>query len=282
MKFLLVPNTTKAHTIEITKKAATILAKTQNTQIFLDETLENLFKDCDCVSFCPFADALAQCDMVISVGGDGSMLHTARHMAPAHKPLIGINTGRLGFLTALEDNELDKLLLLTKGEYTVEHRSMLRYECRSSGEQGVALNDIVLFKETAEKAIALELYCDEILVSKFRGDGVVFSTPTGSTAYSMSAGGPIVDARLSAMIVTQICAHIVHMPPMVFAKDRMVRAASTGSATEAVSIITDGTIVGSFMPGDSLHIRQADTKVPLVQFYDTDQLKSIDKKLKGR
>lgn len=233
--------------------------------------------------FCRQEEAFAACDIVMSIGGDGSMLHAARLGMQYQKPLVGLNTGRLGFLTGMELDETDKLQMLVQEEYTVEERGTICARLAKDIDWcGYALNDIVLFKQLPEKTISLDIYCDDILVSSFRGDGVIFSTPTGSTAYSMSAGGPIVDARVGSIIVTQICAHIVQTPPMVFSADRVFRVVSTGAASEGVAVCCDGVTSEGPQPGEAICIEKADWRVPLIQFSEAEQLRAIDKKLKGR
>lgn len=281
MRVFLVPNTTKDRAIQVAERAARILAG-GGVQVLIAAEQAGFFAGMPNIHSMAPETAYESCDVVVSVGGDGSLLHAARHTLGKDKPLLGINIGRLGFLTALEVDELDKLALLAKGEYTIERRSMIRYDAPAGQSHGIALNDIVLFKKNPEKTVAVDIFCDDILMSSFRGDGVVFASSTGSTAYSMSAGGPIMDARLHGMIVTQICAHIVHMPPMVLAGDRVVRVVSRGAESEVITIITDGISTDTLAPGGQLRISQAGTTVPLIQFTDSDQLKSIDKKLKGR
>lgn len=231
----------------------------------------------------PIDLAFNLCDLIITVGGDGTMLHAARKAMIADKPLLGINTGRLGFLTLIENNELENLLRLPEGNFSVDRRSVLQAKFGTDkSETDHALNDIVLFKEYPEKTIALDIYCGDVLVSSFRGDGVIFSTPTGSTAYSMSSGGPIVDAKVSGFIVTHICPHIVYSPPMVFAADRIIKVVSRGSADERVMLGCDGLKSRLLPPDEPVWIGQSPLTVSLVQFDDAEQLKSIDKKLKGR
>lgn len=280
MKIYLVPNASRPEAINTAISASKILID-EGAQILLEESCPADIQG-DGIQRLTDSDAWKNCDLVVTIGGDGTILHAARNTMVHNKPILGINTGRLGFLTIIENNELEKLRRLTKNEYTIEDRSVLCIEDGDSSGRDLALNDIVLFKESPERTIALDIYCDDVLVSRFRGDGVVFATPTGSTAYSMSAGGPIVDARLPGIIVTQICAHIVQMPPMVFAADRILQVISRGREYEKVFISCDGMPSRQLTQDQPVTIRQATQTVPLVQFSDADQLKSIDKKLKGR
>lgn len=280
MKIFLVPNASRPEAMQVAAYAVSVL-RDEGAEVLLEESCRADVPG-DGVRYLSGADAWESCDLAVTIGGDGTILHAARNAMAQRKPILGINTGRLGFLTIIESNELDKLRRLPRREYTIENRSVLCIENGDPNSQDLALNDVVLFKESPERTIALDIYCDEVLVSSFRGDGVVFATPTGSTAYSMSAGGPIVDARLPGIIVTQICAHIVQMPPMVFAADRTLQVISRGREYEKVFVSCDGMHSWQLAQDRPVTIHQADQTVPLVQFSDADQLKSIDKKLKGR
>ncbi|MDL2325272.1 NAD(+)/NADH kinase [Ruminococcaceae bacterium OttesenSCG-928-A16] len=282
MTVFLVPNIAKPKALHVSALAAQILFADGVTVLASSETQPQTTLP-GYVQYLPAEQAYQACDIVVTIGGDGTMLHAARHTLRWQKPMLGINVGRLGFLTVVEKDELNKLNRLLKQDYIVEHRTVL--QAKSGGAKpfyGLGLNDIVLFKKAAENTIELDIYCDEIKVSGFRGDGVVFSTPTGSTAYSMSAGGPIVDASLQATIVTQICAHIVHTPPMVFAGSRTLRAVPKGGPDEKIFITCDGLESQELCWNEPVYITQATQTVPLIQFEDAGQLESIDKKLKGR
>ena len=279
MTVLIVPNTGKPAAIEAACRAAEVLHGEGVSLLMAGETTAQPFHSA--VHPLPEAEAYAACDMVITVGGDGTLLHAAHLAVQGKKPLLGINSGRLGFLTALESNEIHRLACLPKGEYRVEHRSMLQ-AVFGGAKPCTALNDIVLYKESGSKTIGLDIFCDDVPVSGFRGDGVIFATPTGSTAYSLSAGGPVVDAAMGAIVATQICAHIVQSPPMVFGPGRVLRAVPRPDIESAILLSCDGCEPCTLPPGTEVVISQAPTTVLLVQFGGAGQLEMIDKKLKWR
>lgn len=282
MTIYIVPNVTKHNSIGVAIKAAEILMA-ENVRVIMDEQLAGYIPNGLLVRCLPQEQAFDECDVVVTVGGDGTMLHVARRTMYFQKPMLGINMGRLGFLTTVEHDELNVLLRLPQGEYTVENRSVLQVQLQGEDAPcGFALNDILLFKQQPDKTITLDIYCDDIKVSGFRGDGMIFATPTGSTAYSMSAGGPILDARLGGIVATQICAHIIHTPPMVFAADRVLCAVPKGDENEQIMISCDGQQSQLLSGCTPVIIKQANLQVPMVEFLDAGQLKSIDKKLKGR
>lgn len=283
MTVLLVVNTRKDIACKTAMQAAALLHQC-GVDLLLQETAGFLQEQGLKARVLPNELAYAACDLVLCVGGDGTMLHAARYTMIHKKPMLGINTGRLGFLTLVEPNELEQLRRLASGQYTVDERNVIQ-ACPNGlcpKDSWLALNDIVLFKESPEKTISLDIFCDDILVSSFRGDGVIFATPTGSTAYSLSAGGPVLDARLNAIVVTQICAHIVHTPPLVVAAERTLKAVSTGGEEERVIISCDGSTGLGIGQGEEVILSSSEYKVPLIQFNNAEQLESIDRKLKGR
>lgn len=159
------------------------------------------------------------CDLVIVVGGDGSMLHAARSLARFNKPVLGINRGRLGFLTDISPDEIDsKVGAVLAGDYAIEQRFMLNMEVRSGGNpvgEGIALNDIVLYAGKSVHMIEFELYIEGHFVYRQRSDGLIIATPTGSTAYALSGGGPIMHPKLDAMVLVPMHPHTLSSRPIV-------------------------------------------------------------------
>ena len=162
------------------------------------------------ISFKNTQEELKCADLLVCFGGDGTILHAAKD-ANAHKvPILGVNLGSVGFMAELEQSELSMLSKLAAGKYTVESRMMLDVTVRRDGKSvynDIALNDAALTKGAVARVVDLEVYADKVLITRFSADGVVISTPTGSTAYSMSAGGPIVEPTAENIIVTPICPH---------------------------------------------------------------------------
>ncbi|MEG1858227.1 MAG: NAD(+)/NADH kinase, partial [Pseudoflavonifractor sp.] len=168
-----------------------------------------------------FADMqreLEHADMLICFGGDGTILHAAKDANAHGVPILGVNLGSVGFMAELEQTELALLAKLNQRNYTVESRMMLDVRALRDGKavfEDLALNDAVITKGAVARIIDLSVYGDGRLISDFSGDGIIVCTPTGSTAYSMSAGGPIVEPTAENIIVTPICAHALHVRPMV-------------------------------------------------------------------
>ena len=180
------------------------------------------------------ADSLSNCDIAVTIGGDGTILKAGKEAAKAGKPLLGINTGRLGFMATLEEDEMapSRLERLLNGDYTTSRRMLLDVEI--DGVVHNALNDVVLHREQM-RLPDFAVFRGETEVLKLRGDGIIVSTPTGSTAYSLSAGGPIIEPELECFLVTALCPHSLFNRPMVFSPSKPLRVSASD-----VSVSVDG------------------------------------------
>lgn len=278
MTFFLIPNLTKEKAVKITQDIVRIL-KSFHAVILMEQPLPA----CD-AKIMTAQKAFECCDIIITIGGDGTMLHTARENFAFSKPMLGINLGRVGFLATVEPDDLtDKLERLMTGDYILDQRDALDVEI--SGENmfcSTALNDIVISKSSISQTIDVEVFCDDIPVNHYQGDGVIIATPTGSTAYSLSAGGPVLDARISGIVVTPICAHSLHAPSMVFSSARKLRVAVRGTAQVNAMISCDGRDETSISYADSISVSLSTKHITLICFNEADQFDAIDKKLKGR
>ena len=231
----------------------------------------------------PGAQALTQADAVVTVGGDGTMLHAAKECARHGLPVLGINLGRTGFLATCELDEMEqKLHKLAAGEFSVEHRALLQAECTGADGPLIALNDLVVYSGHRRQTVDLDILCDGLPVSNCRGDGVILATPTGSTAYSLSAGGPILDARIRGLVVTSICAHSLQRPAIVFAADRRITVRPGADQRGPILISSDGEREIELPAGGELRAGLSKKSVKLITFNGTDQFDAINKKLRGR
>lgn len=283
MNVYLVPNPMKERAIQAAGEAARIL-QSHGVRVLLDEEL---------AASCAIAGAeyltcelcRRQADVIATIGGDGTILHEAGQASSDRKPILGVNVGRCGFLATCEVEQLEeKLTLLAQGHYQLDTRSLL--EACVTGEpqlQANALNDIVIARGRLQQAIEFFIFCDGILVEHYRGDGVIVATPTGSTAYSLSAGGPILDAQTKAIVVTPICPHSMQSPAIVFAPDRRITI-QVGELQnrDEVFFSYDGTDGCALHTGSVVEICLSDQTVQLVTFDAADQFQAIDQKLRNR
>lgn len=282
MTVFIVPNLKKPQAKEVCKQATSILKEANADVLFSENDAEQLeLKGYEGISH---QQAIEQADAIVTIGGDGTMLRIAQEVQPYRKPLLGINLGRLGFLSTCELSEMQyKLNRLAKGDFVQVERMMLQAVVQDSGKEPkkfLALNDIVIFKGLRTQTIGLEVLCDGVRVSSYQGDGVVIATPTGSTAYSLSAGGPILDAEIQGILMTPICAHSLQSPPMVFSAQRQLQIGIQTESEEPVYLSADGNHPAlEISPKTNVTLFQAENKVILIQFSKADQFEAIDKKL---
>lgn len=205
-------------------------------------------------------------DIMIVLGGDGTILKAARKCAESKVPILGVNLGRIGYMAELELEELDMLERLTEGTYRVEERMML--EAVIGSERLFALNEAVLGGASIFRVVEIELYCDGKLVNSYRADGLIAATPTGSTAYSMSAGGAVVDPRLEAMLLTPICSHSLNATPLVFSADSELIMKNVTVREEGLYLNVDGSETRRLAYGESVKVRRSPETVSFIRLKD--------------
>lgn len=224
---------------------------------------------------------LPNADMVICFGGDGTILHMAKAATRHNLPILGVNIGTMGFMAELESTELDQLSRLAKGDYTLDKRMMLDVSVLQGDKvlfHDLCLNDAVVTKGAIARVVHLSVKCDGVQAMEFGGDGVIVATPTGSTAYSLSAGGPIVEPEANNIIVTPICAHDVGSRCMVVSEKRAIAVELTRNARRNAYLSVDGGRALRLNLGDKTVIRKADMTTKLVRlqersFYDLVNMK---------
>ncbi|MFQ6117364.1 MAG: NAD(+)/NADH kinase [Candidatus Bipolaricaulia bacterium] len=197
--------------------------------------------------------------VALTLGGDGTFLRALERLQAQGVPLLGINLGSLGFLTQSGSDELPQVLeKLRKGEFTLERRMML--QAVLAERSFLALNDLVVAHRTVEEFSILELYADGELVASYPGDGLIVSTPTGSTAYALAAGGPLIDPRLESLLVVPLTVHKLGIRPVLFPSATELRLVARTPAT----VLVDGDAVGELETGAELRIRRASQRARIV------------------
>jgi NAD+ kinase len=227
-----------------------------------------------CFTYASYDEIYSSCDLVIAIGGDGVMLEAARRSTPCGIPILGVNMGRVGYMTELEMNELDLLQKIFTEEFYLDERAMLRVEIRSSKGQSrfsaYALNEAVIAKGATARIIDLELSDNGRLVSEYLADGLVVATPTGSTAYSLSAGGPIVDPKLSCFCVTPICPHSLVARPLIFPDSAILEVKNICVREKVLHLTVDGKATFDLYFGDTVVITKAAICTKLLRIKDDD------------
>ena len=228
-------------------------------------------------------ETVSSLDALLTLGGDGTMLRGARLLGEKQIPILGVNLGRLGFLTAVGGDELESSLArLASGQYRAEARMRLEAHPLSRGPADstvwVALNDVVLHKGGFARVVRLRICVNDELVGTYAADGIIVSTPTGSTAYNLSATGPVVVPTVESILVTAISPHTLAVRPLVVPADAIVTVQAEDGPDELL-VTVDGQVGWMFAPGDTLVVRRAPYPVLVVRFSETTFFSRMRRKL---
>lgn len=225
-------------------------------------------------------------DIIITLGGDGTLLRIAEKAARHAIPTIGVNLGNLGFLTELTENEVESALEhITSGSVTVENRMMLKtyiikHNSNEASDHRYALNDVVINKNTIDQILSLSTKANQEVITTYKADGLIFSSATGSTAYSLSAGGPLVHPGLSSILVTPICPFMLSSRPILLPDNKVITTTfSPNSSNESARIIIDGQEAWEMKLGDSLIVEKAEHPLQLISSSSIDYFQVLRNKL---
>ena len=230
------------------------------------------------------AELLNTVDYMLVMGGDGTMIGAAGGLARSRIPVLGINLGRIGFMTEIEPSQtcaaLDKLLA---GEYKTERRMMMKARVIKNNEEICtfhALNDIVVSKAAGVRLVGLELYTDGELVNRYTADGLILATPTGSTGYSISAGGPVVDPNMKLYVATPICAHMLSVRSAVLSSDKeIIIQQDTGYGVHEALVMADGEVQCELTGDEKVIITRSHYELELIKIGDQSFYDTLIKKL---
>ena len=249
-----------------------------------------------CTVKTPFSDAPPHClvcvtddelfdgaDIICVLGGDGSIIDAARRSIGRGIPIVGINCGRLGYLAEIEINELSLIDQILAGSGTVEERIMLDVRILRAGGETVfakpVLNDAVLSNGPIPRLLSMELFCDGVLAEKCFADGIIFSTPTGSTAYSLSAGGPVLDPCLDCISFTPICPQRMTSRPVIFSGASVLEMRNVNCRENRIYLSLDGHDCYELHSGDTVQVRRSDCKTSLIRLKNGGFLGALRRKL---
>ena len=277
------PNLTKKDAYETSLRAIEILSDT-GMQILMECSLSRLYQNDNIVFFGSEFTMLKSCDMVLTIGGDGTIIHAAREAAPLDKPLLGINTGRLGFVAELEPNELDMLRRIAEGNYSIEKRMMLKVTHKN--HEYYAMNDAVISRGSLSRLIDIDVSLAEEKghICSYRADGLIVSTPTGSSAYSLAAGGPVVEPAMKCIVMTPVCSHSLFARPVIFShKSQLAVSASCDDNTQ-VYLTLDGAKTLTIARSDVIYMTSSKIETKFIKLKDKTFYKVLSDKFteKGR
>ena len=217
-------------------------------------------------------EAYSLVDAVVVLGGDGTILESSRRAAPHNTLVIGLNLGHLGYMAELELSEIDQLERIVSGDYSIETRSMLNIEIVACDgkvrRKEYALNDAVISNGTISRMVDIEISEGGSLIGNYRSDGMIVSTPTGSTAYSLSAGGSIVDPRLNCFCVTPICPHSLYARPLIFPDGASIEIKNTCQREKSLFLTVDGRINYELFLGERIRVTRSPLQTRFIRIKD--------------
>ncbi len=274
---ILTPNPYRDKNFHTVRCAMQILKETGlDVRLCLPFDVDKAFELPKDLQFYRLEKELPQADMIICFGGDGTILHMAKAATRFDLPILGVNIGTMGFMAELESSELKHLSRLATGDYTIDRRMMLDVTVQRERDiiyHELCLNDVVVTKGAVARIVHLSVACDGVEVMECGGDGLIVATPTGSTAYSLSAGGPIVEPEAHSILVTPICAHDMVSRCIVASDQRVISVALTRNARRNAFLSVDGGKALKLNMGDVTTVRKSLKETKLIRlknrsFYD--------------
>lgn len=276
MNIAVIPNLDKFGAAEVLEKLGKIL-KNENIEASVpDNICATGFKQL------PEDVLYKTADVIITIGGDGTIMRYAKRAAQDNKPVLGINAGRMGYLADIEQNELSLISKLLKGEYNIEKRIMLSVTVMENGKvlnEYNALNDAVITSGFISRIVDIQTFVGDDAIS-YRADGLIVSTPTGSTAYSMSAGGPIIDPRTEVFCITPICSHSLSAKPILLGADSKIKLKAFSKKRTDIYLTVDGRKVAAIKPYTDIIIKKSELTTQLIRLNDRSFYKTLSNKFK--
>ena len=219
-------------------------------------------------------------DIILSIGGDGTIISSIRKCLAYKKPILGLHIGGLGFLAECnKDNYRNKILNIEKGEYYIESRMLLNVKIPEVEIDYDIINELVIDRRDSARTIKTNMSISNKFVNTYESDGIIVSTPTGSTAYSLSAGGPIVYPDMKIIIITPICPHTLSMRPVIISSDETIEFSFEGSRNKKLSLTIDGQIQESISNGIKVLVKESSHVAYLVKFKDDDYFQTLRNKM---
>ena len=279
MKAALYPNFQKPNALSCAREVCDVLDRC-GIEVSVSEVFRHDFSDKTFVKFEDIKEAAKTADYVLAIGGDGTILRCAKLLMGSDTKLLGINTGTLGFMAGLEADQLDKLSLLTTGKYELSQRMTLDvvYHSAEGDITATALNEVSA-RSGSFRICDFEVYSDSYLVGRYRADGVLFSTPSGSTAYALSAGGPVIEPDLECIEMTLICPHSLFSRATMFSPQRKLCMKDITVRDDSMVINVDGENFVNLRNGDSIEICRGRNNINFINLIGNSFHESLCKKM---
>ena len=227
-------------------------------------------------------DVICRCDIAITVGGDGTIIHNAKYAAVYGKPLLGVNLGRIGFVANIEPNELGELRRLLTGDYHIQRRMLLE-ATKTRGDDTItytAVNEVAIHRDSLSSMVDISVGIGGERIINYRADGMLFATPTGSTAYSFSAGGPVIEPDMRCILLTPVCPHALSSRQVVFREDAVLTAKVHPGSHLKCYMTVDGQNYVTVSSDDTITVKQSPTELQLIILKEKNFYTLLNEKLK--
>ncbi|MBQ8944730.1 MAG: NAD(+)/NADH kinase [Clostridia bacterium] len=279
MIFSILPNMTRQGTEALTKRIISKL-KSLGSECVLPKEYSHIFEN---VEFADDIHTVDYCDAVIAVGGDATIIHAAKNAVRINKPVLGINSGRLAFMAGLEEHELNLIDRLINGDYNLDCRLILKARIMKGNKElscDYCVNDVYVSSGSGPRMEAINVFLGEKLIDSYLCDGMLVATPTGSTAYSLSAGGSVVDPELESILLTPVCSHSLFDRPLILRPDAVLTVSSLSDKPLRVSL--DGQDFTLLEPGCRAVVERAEEKARFIRIKSDNFIDILSTKLSNR
>ena len=277
MKIGLIVNFEKNNAVSAAKRIVEIASECEASVL----SVQSDCFDAD-VFYATAEEVIKNCDVAVTVGGDGTIIHNAKFAALYRKPLLGVNLGRVGFVANIEPEELDELYKLFTGEYDLQSRMLLDISMERDGERYAytAVNEAVSHRDSLSSMVDISVSLDGERIITYRADGMLFSTATGSTAYSFSAGGPVLQPDLRCILLTPVCPHALSSRQVVFGEDAVLSANVLKTSDAKCYMTVDGQNYISLSSEDTVTIKKSPLELQLIILKEKNFYTLLNEKLK--
>lgn len=284
LNIALLPNLTRKHAREVTNSVCEFLSK-RKVGFCFELELNGEFGEVN--EYLCDDELFKKCDVAVAIGGDGSIIHAAKKACKYNKPILGINAGNLAFMAGVEKHEIELLDELIKGNYSTDRRMLLDVTAIDSGNNQImqkdsCINDVVIARGDMIKLVHLDISCDGKKINQYYADGIIISTPTGSTAYSLSAGGPVVDPKIESILLTPICTHSLFARSLIFDSESEICVSVPDNETEKICISCDGDDSVSIPSGSKIIIKKSNIYADFIRIKNDSFIDVLNSKLAQR
>ncbi len=287
MKIGLIVNTKRSQSLICGEQIAKLFLQ-HDAEILLNNSVREFLNledhDADINVFDTDEQLIKHSDVTITVGGDGTIIHNAKFAALYKKPLIGVNMGRIGFVAGLEYYEISELKKILTGNYKTQRRMLLNVELKRGDEvqKFIAVNEAAITRDVLKSIIDISVFLNDERIITYRADGMIFATPTGSTAYSFSSGGPVIEPDMDCILLTPVCPHALSSRQVVFREDAVLKATVDNADTSHSYLVVDGQTSVELKKGDVITITKAEDYLELIILKEKNFYTLLNEKLKEK